>query len=100
MFLRKNRLRIEPLDEAQAAAELPDSRLLQEERNRKLYLAMNQLSPEYREVLYLHYFEQLSHAEICSVMGKNIRQVYHLMERGRAALKNRLEGMGIHDADG
>lgn len=100
MFLRKHRIRQEPLDESLAAPELTDSRLLREERNRNLYTAMNLLNPEYREVLYLHYFEQLSHAEISRVMGRDLKQVYNLMERGRAALKTRLEGMGIHDADG
>jgi RNA polymerase sigma-70 factor (ECF subfamily) len=76
----------------------PELELLRDERNRALYRALRQLAPEYRQVLILLYFEDMSHEEAARVMGKSKKQVYHLASRSREALKKELEGMGIHDA--
>lgn len=73
----------------------PEMGILQMERNRELYNALEQLSPDYRQTLLLLYFEQMSCEEAARVMGKSRRQVYHLAERGRAALRNVLEKMGL-----
>ena len=40
----------------------------------------------------------MSHEEAARVMRKNRRQIYHLAERGRAALREKLERMGFSDA--
>jgi len=99
MHIRKRKYETVPLDEnVPSEADLPDTELLREERNRKLYQAMSALKPDYRRVLYLLYMEDLSHEEIAGIMGLNIRQVYHLVERGKASLKKTLERMGITDA--
>ena len=50
------------------------------------------------QILTLIYFEGMSHEEAARVMGKTKRQTYHLAERGRAALRERLERMGWDDA--
>ena len=94
--LRKNRLRLVPIEEEiEAPGEAPDLGILREERNRELYLAMARLTPEYRQVLYLLYFEEMDHEQIADVMGKNRKQVYNLADRGRAALRKELELRGI-----
>lgn len=99
MHIRKKRYEAVLLEESiPSDAELPDTVLLKEERNRKLYQAMSALKPEYRRVLYLHYMENLPHEEIAGIMGLNIRQVYHLADRGKNSLKKTLERMGITDA--
>lgn len=99
MHIRKRRYETVSLDERiPSDAALPDTALLKEERNRKLYLAMSALKPEYRRVLYLLYIENLPHEEIAGIMGMNIRQVYHLVDRGKTSLKKALERMGITDA--
>ena len=72
-----------------------ENELLQEERNRQLYRAMSRLHDDYREVLYLLYFEQMTYEEIGEIMHKNKRQLYHLAERGRSALKSELERAGF-----
>lgn len=41
-----------------------------EEHNQTLRMCMEQLNPDYREALYLVYFENMRHAEADSVMGK------------------------------
>ena len=73
----------------------PELNILTAERNQQLYQALGQLKEEYRQILILMYFEEMSHEEIGKVMGKTKRQTYHLAERGRAALREKLERMGF-----
>ena len=76
----------------------PELRLLQQERNRQLYLALERIAPEYRQVLELQYMENMSPAEIAQVMGKQAGQIYNLIKRGKQALRSELERMGVTDA--
>ena len=73
----------------------PELNILTAERNQQLYQALGQLKEEYRQILILMYFEEMSHEEIGKVMGKTKKQTYHLAERGRAALREKLERMGF-----
>ena len=59
---------------------------------------MAKLSPDYREALYLIYFEELSHAEAAAVMGKSAKQIENLVFRGRKSLRGLLESEGITNA--
>lgn len=74
---------------------LPELQILSEERNRKLYQALGQIPADYRRVLMLMYYEEMSHEEIAKVMGKNRKQIYHLAERGRKALREMMEKEGL-----
>ena len=69
-----------------------------EEQRRILHFCMEQLNSDYREILYLVYFEGMRHAEAASLMGKTEKQIADLVYRGRNALKKRLEKEGITDA--
>ncbi len=75
--------------------EHPEQRLLRQEENRQLYLAIEKLPAQYREALYLLYFQQMSYEEACEIMKKSRKQMYHLAERGREALREELEKMGF-----
>ena len=94
MHLRKNRIRTVPFEEAHGTSlygsELADFGILEEERNIRLYQALDSINPEYRQVLYLLYFEEMKVEEICRVMKKNRKQIYNLADRGRRALKEKL----------
>lgn len=68
------------------------------EQNRVLYLCMDRLNPEYREALYLSYFEEMTHAQVGAVMRKNEKQIENLVRRGRQSLRILLESEGITDA--
>lgn len=70
-----------------------------EERNRVLNLCMEQLQPDYREALYLVYFENMSHAEAGVIMGKSQKQVSNLVCRGKEALRKKVEKEGIFSAE-
>lgn len=76
----------------------PELEILQSERDRQLYLALETLHDDYRQALVLLYFEGMSHEEAGRILGKNRRQMYNLAERGRKALKEALEKIGVHYA--
>ena len=97
--LRKRRPLLMPLSgNVPADDDPPETTLLKDERNRQLYRALEQLKPEYRQTLYLMYFENMSVEEIQTITGKSARQIYKLASRGRASLREKLEGMGFDDA--
>ena len=97
--LRKRRPLLMPLSgSVPADDDPPETALLKDERNRQLYRALEQLKPEYRQTLYLMYFENMSVEEIQTITGKSARQIYKLASRGRASLREKLEGMGFDDA--
>ena len=69
------------------------------ERSRILHLCMERLHAEYREVLYLTYFEGLSYAEAAEVMGKSVKQITNMVYRGKQSLRELLEKEGITHAE-
>ena len=83
-----------PLDDAGDAGS-PELALLEAERSRQLYQAMERLNPEYRQVLYLLYIEGMGQDEVARIMRKSKKQIYHLTSRGREALRSALERMGF-----
>ncbi|MGN1002348.1 MAG: RNA polymerase sigma factor [Oscillospiraceae bacterium] len=68
---------------------------LQKEQNILIHRAMGRLKTEYRQVLYLSYFEDLSNAQIAAVMRKSKRQIENLNYRAKAALSAELEKEGF-----
>ena len=99
MRLRKQRFTAEkPFEQTDEIAAPPELNILREERNRQLYKALSQLKQEYRQILILLYFEEMSHEEVGRIMGKNRKQIYNLAVRGRAALREQLERMRFDDA--
>ena len=85
----------EPMDDAQSLEET----YLQEERKIAVHRAMRNLSSDYRQVLWLMYFEELSAKEAAAVMQKSVHAVETLVFRARKSLKSQLEMEGFHDED-
>ena len=56
---------------------------------------METLNPDYRQVLYLTYFEELSNSEAARVMKKSCRQIENLLYRAKQALRSKLEKEGF-----
>ena len=83
----------------------PDGQLLAEEvirtkeRDRILHLCMEGLNPDYREVLYLTYFEDMSYAQTAEVTGKTVKQITNLVYRGKESLRRLLERERITNAE-
>lgn len=93
-FLHMDDLDFEPQSDL-----LSDTELIQSERKSHLYAALEQLKAEYREALYLVYFENMSYREAASVMRKTEQQITKLVYRGKQNLKTILEREGFVYAD-
>ena len=63
---------------------------LKEERKIMIHRAMRNLKEEYRQVLWLYYFEELSDKEISKIMKKNVHAIETLIYRARQSLKSEL----------
>lgn len=63
---------------------------LREERKILIHRAMKRLKPEYRQALWLFYFEGFSCAETAKIMGKSRHNIETVLYRGRQALKKEL----------
>ncbi len=95
LALRQLRRRREtPSQEAEAGLS-PELELMRSERRSQLYAALERLHPEYRQVLYLIYFEEMTAEDAARVMGKTRKQIYNLTERGKKALRAELERTGF-----
>lgn len=96
---QQSRRRCVPLEEAEANAGETDDfekAILKKEQTRRLRRAMEKLSPEYREVLHLIYFENMSNDDAARILKKNRRQIENLSYRARKALRRILEQEGFH----
>jgi len=94
-FLRAQRRKRDAAKETAAEeTDSPEMETLQEEDRRTLYKALDTLPEDYRQALYLVYFEQMSQDEARAVMRKTRTQMYNLVARGRARLRETMEKMG------
>ena len=68
---------------------------LKKEEKLLILKEIDSMREEYRQILYLHFFEGLSNSEIAKVMKKNSRQVENLLYRSKHILKEMLEKEGF-----
>lgn len=75
-----------PLDEAMEypAQPRPDCK--------DVWDAVFSLPQKYRDVVYLHYFEDYTAPEISRILGKNVNTVYTLLTRSKQMLRDKLGG--------
>ncbi len=85
-FFRRNMVPLQAV--AELEAELPDD-------HRKVLEAVLALPRQYKDVIYLHYYEGYTASEIGAILGKKENTVYSLLSRGRGILKKELGGDGI-----
>lgn len=72
--------------------EIPDCPSLPAEDYSDVWNAVFSLPQKYRDVIYLHYFEEYTAPEIAEIIGKNVNTVYTLLNRGKKMLKEKLGG--------
>ncbi len=65
------------------------------ERDVTVHRAMEQLKLEYRQALWLVYFENFSYQQVAKVMGKSVHSIETLVYRARRSLKAELEKEGF-----
>lgn len=66
-----------------------------QEDNREVLEAVLSLPARYRDVVYLHYYEEYTAPEIGKILGKNVNTIYTLLNRAKKILRKKLGG----DAD-
>ena len=91
-----------PLDgipELPADAADVEAAYIAEERKALLYTAINRLSADYRQVLWLVYFEGFSHKQVAAILHKTVHSVDTLLYRARRSLKTELEKEGFDYED-
>lgn len=94
LFINYDELTFEPQSDI-----VVDSDILRVERNRELYKALGTLKKEYREAIYLVYFEDMSYRDAALVMGKSEAQITKLIYHGKQNLKTILEQEDTTDAN-
>ncbi len=96
-YLRRKKQDVSTEDCKELADEQADLErtFLQQEQKLQLYEAIEQLKPEYRQVLWLYYFADFSHKQIARILGKSTHNVEMLASRARQALKTILNKEGF-----
>ncbi|MCR5109358.1 MAG: sigma-70 family RNA polymerase sigma factor [Ruminococcus sp.] len=97
-YIRKHaRLSVVPLDSQEHLADEKDleGSYIKNEQKRSMHKAMHSLKAEYRQVLYLSFFEGFSNDETAKIMNKSRRQIESLLYNAKKALKNELERSGF-----
>lgn len=98
-YLRRNSKQKEV--SAEEIRETEDERLsleqsyIKQERLLLIHRALEKLKPEYKQVLWLVYFEDFSQKETAKIMKKSVHSVETLVYRARLALKAELEKGGF-----
>ncbi len=97
-YLRKNakhrEISLEEWDDSCLEAEVLELFHIRREQKRLVHHAMRKLKWEYRQVLWLIYFEDFSQKQVASVMKKSVHSVEQLVYRAKGALKKQLEMEG------
>lgn len=82
------RSRTVPLDEiTELAAETS-------EENSDVLEAVLSLPEKYRDVMYLHFYEDYTAPQISKILHKNVNTIYTLLTRSKELLREKLEGEG------
>ena len=68
---------------------------IRKEEQITVHRAMRRLKPEYQQVLWLVYFEELSNKDAARIMKKSVRSVESLLYRARKSLRSQLEMEGF-----
>ncbi len=86
---------IEEMDNYISDGKSLEQAYITEESKKVLHSALAKLTPDYRRVLWLVYFEDFSNHEVAVVMKKNDRQIKNLLYRAKKALKSELDKEGF-----
>lgn len=87
-YIKKNRKFLSLLDSKEQSVDFPTD-------SSDISWALVELSPKYRDVLYLYYCERYKVNEIADILNHNPNTVKTLLKRGREKLKSIYGGDGI-----
>ncbi len=92
---RRRELPLETCPDIGAAVETLEAQYLRREQQAYVRRALTRLKPEYRQALWLVYYEGFSHRQVAAVMKKREHAVDMLLYRAKKALKEQLETEGF-----
>jgi len=96
--IRDRHISLEEAAETLICGESAPQNVLEHEENKRLLReAIKGLKHEYRMILTLLYFDELSNDEASLAMGKSKRQITQLSYDAKIALKKKLEGGNINN---
>ena len=102
-FLRRKKrfieLNIDDVTETGSRDEALDIQYIRQERAMIVHREMQNLKAEYRQILWLIYFEELSNKECAVIMKKSTHAIETLAYRARNALRTKLEQEGFYYED-
>ena len=95
-YLRKNKEKTLNLEawELSGSNEQIEERLIHKDDIMRLCRCIENLPKQYREIVHLHYLDEMSYDEISVVLNKNKTQLKNLSYRAKAALKELYEKEG------
>jgi RNA polymerase sigma-70 factor (ECF subfamily) len=92
---RREKVSLEEIKQIESDEMLLEASYIKEEERIAVHRAMSVLKEEYRQVLWMVYFEGFSNREAALVMGKSVHAVETLVYRARLALKDSLKKGGF-----
>ena len=93
--MRNRFMSVHDLEDVTADRERVEDSLLRDERDKALYRCLEKIPADYREALYLVYIEGMSYEKAGVIMRKTRKQVDHLVERGKKAMRQLLAEKGV-----
>ena len=72
-----------------------ENNYIKDEQKIMLHQTMQKLNSDYRQVLYLIYFEDFDTSQTAKIMHKTNRQITYLLYRAKKSLKSELEREGF-----
>lgn len=79
--------------------EILEEKVLDKEKKEVLQLCLEKIDPQVREALWLVYMEEMTYAEVATVMKVKVKKVDYLLQKGKKQMRQELEKERITDAD-
>ena len=76
---------------------LPPALIAVSPKERETFLVVLSLSPKYRQVIQLHYYENMNLREMSAILGLSVSSVHHRLKKTEETLRRELEGGNFHE---
>lgn len=99
-YIKKHKQRTVPLE---SLSEISVTSFVDELEKKELKSVINsaieRLNDDYKAVIYLQYYEDMSQKEIAKVLGKSVKQIENLSFRAKQKLRTILKELGYEKID-
>ncbi len=95
---RANVFSLEGMETELADSVSIEKSLEDQERKCILHLCLSRIAPEFREALWLVYFEEMKYKDAAAVMGVSGKRIDKLLQKGKKLMRAELEKEGITNA--